>query len=201
MITLVIANGSNVLAALPSDVMGRVRRTEDVLVLVVRSNCFDCIRCHRASSALSPTTSRITSTSQTVDRIWSQRGRLRLPRRQLCWRPPPDCSRRQGPPMPWVELPATRAYLCFPSLGNWPRIRLVVASFRPCSTSNDDVASRRSTGALHALGNRPMAADPPFTTDPTFKGSQAFVDRNQFNDLRPSVYEVLERRSNLREGV
>ena len=37
--------------------------------------------------------------------------------------------------------------------------------------------------------------------DAAFKGSEAFIDRNQFNNLRPGVHKVLERRSNLGEGI
>src|SRR5688572_22600808 len=33
-----------------------------------------------------------------------------------------------------------------------------------------------------------------------FEGAQAFVDRDQFDDRGPSVYQILERRTDLTEG-
>src|SRR6478735_6783213 len=38
-------------------------------------------------------------------------------------------------------------------------------------------------------------------TDAAFKGSEAFVDRNQFYNSRPRVHKVLERRPNLGESI
>src|SRR6478735_7041009 len=38
-------------------------------------------------------------------------------------------------------------------------------------------------------------------TDAAFKGSEAFIDRNQFYNSGPRVHKVLERRSNLGESI
>jgi hypothetical protein len=37
--------------------------------------------------------------------------------------------------------------------------------------------------------------------DAAFKGSKAFVDRNQFNNSRPRIHKVLARRSNLGKRI
>src|SRR4249919_1994227 len=42
---------------------------------------------------------------------------------------------------------------------------------------------------------------PRLATDAAFKGSEAFIDRNQFYNSGPRVHKVLERRSNLGESI